>query len=156
MSESPWSRMAMVEHLKSLPQAVPSSICNTQKSSVSNLSPFPSEAESGFASSQGAESATRTLVLVYASPRIAPRGRVGGGGRGWNLVGSPRPPCAFPFKILSHRHHGHHATLLPNPIPPQHPPTVQQESSQSYQKTEEWLLTLFPAKWWTLHLPNME
>jgi hypothetical protein len=37
MSESPASRMAIVEHLKSLPQAVPSSIC--VKIRVSNVKP---------------------------------------------------------------------------------------------------------------------
>lgn len=39
MSESPASRMAMVEHLKSLPQAVPSSICSSASQYV-----FPSKA----------------------------------------------------------------------------------------------------------------
>lgn len=39
MSESPASMMAMVEQRKSLPQAVPSSICITEKFKSANLDP---------------------------------------------------------------------------------------------------------------------
>jgi hypothetical protein len=53
MSESPASMMAMVEQRKSLPQAVPSSICITEKAQVSHDCPSKvSRAESFFSGLQ--------------------------------------------------------------------------------------------------------
>lgn len=53
MSESPASKMAMVEQRNSLPQAVPSSICKYEKKVVVSQCFLPSKAQDGMAFSQG-------------------------------------------------------------------------------------------------------
>lgn len=82
MSESPWSRMAMVEQRKSLPQAVPSSICilnipkthpkASQKGTSRSAKTVSLRSRYWGASSQGTESCT-DVEYVHVLPENCDR-----------------------------------------------------------------------------------